>query len=73
MKCRWRNDGGDWLTGSQGLGMRPGGMVAWRADGTWRAYAWSGVQGIEFRRIYKDARPAQRAVEKWLARPKRAP
>lgn len=77
MRRRWREDGGDFLTGTQtgreGEGGKwiprgPGGLVTWhvRPAGYW-ADAWTRRERMK-QRDFKTPEAAQRRVERWLDR-----
>jgi len=61
LTLEWHWDGPDLMVGGDGHG----GMVAAHVQGR-RAYAWHGTETWE--RLYVHLAPAQRAVERWLAR-----
>jgi hypothetical protein len=64
--CRWREDGGDWMTGSL-TEKGTGGLVAWHVNPYhFSAHAWYCGERFDFKRQFKTEYAAQRAVERWL-------
>lgn len=77
MKRRWREDGGDFITGQQTgregkdgkwVPRGPGGLASWRVN-PWgyMASAWTPLERMK-QRYFKTPEAAQRHIERWLSK-----